>query len=179
MHVVSKGGHCLSAARSTSLKEPRQRQSCFHSSISICTQSSWPLRHQTSATGATFLRNNSGDDNEGWEHDGDADDTYFSTVNHIETSNFWTLTPVLFIHLPSRSIFLGVPSWAGRWFRVHEGSHGDHSIFSVSPTARNKAKKKKHDSPSRSVYSFLLKVTNTHFYRGSSADCHKLSQVKA
>lgn len=130
MHVVFKGGHCLSAARSTSLKELRQRQSCFHSSISICTQSSWPLRHQTSATGATFLRNNSGDDNNGWEHDGDADDTYFSTVNHTETSNFWTLTPLLFIHLPSRSIFLGVPSWAGWWFRVHEGSHGDHSIFS-------------------------------------------------
>lgn len=130
MHVVFKGGHCLSAARSTSLKEPRQRQSCFHSSISICTQSSWPLRHQTSATGATFLRNNAGDDNDGWEHDGDADDTYFSTVNHTETSNFWTLTPLLFIHLPSGSIFLGVPSWAGRWFRVHEGSHGDHSIFS-------------------------------------------------
>lgn len=163
MHVVSKGGHCLSAARSTSLKEPRQRQSCFHSSISICAQSSWPLRHQTSATGATFLRDNSGDDNDGWERDGDADDTYFSTVNHLETSNFWPSAPVLFIHLPSRSIFLGVPSWAVRWFRVHEGSHGDHSIFSVSPTGRNKGKKKKHGSPSRSVYSFLLKVTNTHF----------------
>lgn len=56
MHVVSKGPRCLSTTRSMSLKQPRQRQSCFYSSISICAQSSWPLKHQTPALGTKFCQ---------------------------------------------------------------------------------------------------------------------------
>lgn len=42
-------------------------EGCFHSSISICTRSSWPPKHQTPAMRPTFLGDNSGDDDNGWQ----------------------------------------------------------------------------------------------------------------
>lgn len=55
---------CLSAARSMSLKQEERGQSCFRSSISICTRSSRPRKRQTCHTSQTG-GDNSGDDEDG------------------------------------------------------------------------------------------------------------------